>query len=79
MKVVYAYAYDAGTERNDELCGSIPGPSFVECGGSGGGAQVGDGEGVVTVHSGIHGIGDLEPSLRDWDNPVARVTIRKVL
>ena len=79
MKVVYAYAYDAGTEQNDELCSSIPGPGFVECGGQGGGAQVGDGEGVVTVHSGIHGIGDLEPSLRDWDNPVARVTIRKVL
>ena len=24
MKVVYAYAYDAGTEANDELCSSIP-------------------------------------------------------
>ena len=79
MKVVYAYAYDAGTEQNDELCSSIPGPGFVECGGPGGGAQTGNGEGVVTVHSGIHGSGDLEPRLRDWDNPVARVTIRKVL
>ena len=76
MKVVYAYAYDAGTEQNDELCSSIPGPGFVECQGPGGGAQVGNGEGVVTVHSGIHGIGDLRPELRDWRNPVARVTIR---
>lgn len=32
MKVVYAYAYDAGTEQNDELCSSIPEPSFSECG-----------------------------------------------
>ena len=78
-KVVYAYAYDAGTEQNDELCSSIPGPSFGECGGPGGGAQVGNGEGVVVVHSGIHGVGDLLPHLRDWRNPVARITIRKVM
>ena len=78
-KVVYAYAYDAGTEQNDELCSSIPGPSFGECGGPGGGAQVGNGEGVVTVHSGIHGVGDFLPHLRDWRNPVARITIWKVM
>ena len=79
MKVVYAYAYDAGTEQNDELCSSIPGPFFSECGGPGGGAQVGNGEGVVTVHSGIHGVGDLRAHLRDWRNPVARITIWKVM
>ena len=78
-KVVYAYAYDAGTERNDELCSSIPGPSFSECGGPGGGAQVGNGEGVITVHSGIHGVGDFLPHLRDWRNPVARITIWNVM
>ena len=78
-KVAYAYAYDAGTEKNDELCSSIPGPFFRECGGPGGGAQVGNGEGVVIVHSGIHGVGDLLPHLRDWRNPVARITIWKVI
>ena len=78
-KVVYAYAYDAGTEQNDELCSSIPGPSFSECGGPGGGAHVGNGEGVVVVHSGIHGVGDFLPHLRDWRNPVARITIWKVM
>ena len=77
-KVVYAYAYDAGTEQNDELCASIPGPFFNECGGPGGGGQAGNGEGVVTIHPGIHGIGDLPPSDRDWRNPVARITIRNV-
>lgn len=30
-------AYDAGSERNDELCVSIPGLFFAECRGSGGG------------------------------------------
>ncbi len=75
---VFSPAYDAGTERNDELCASIPGPFFIECGGPGGGAMVGGGEGYVHIHAGIHGIGDLRPALRDWRNPVARITIRRV-
>ena len=29
----YARAYDSGSEVNDELCASIPGPDFEECGG----------------------------------------------
>lgn len=72
-------AYDSGSERNDELCASIPGPSFVECGGPGGGAKPAGGEeGYVHIHAGIHGIGDLDASLRDWRNPVAQITIRRV-
>ena len=73
-----ALAYDAGTERNDERCASIPGPNFAECNGPGGGARVGGGEGAVTVHNGIHGIGDLRASERDWRNPVARIVIRRI-
>ncbi len=72
----FARAYDAGSERNDELCASIPGPFFAECGGSGGGARVGGGEGFAHVHNGIHGTGSLPAALRDWRNPVALVTIR---
>lgn len=72
-------AYDAGSERNDELCASIPGPSFAECGGpGGGGAPTGGEEGYVHVHAGIHGIGDLNTAERDWRNPVARIVIRRV-
>ncbi|MBI2688527.1 MAG: spondin domain-containing protein [Acidobacteria bacterium] len=80
---VFAPAYDAGTERNDELCASIPGPGFVECAtpsnpsGNGGGAQVGQGEGYVHIHAGMHGVGNMSASMRDWRNPVARVTIRR--
>ena len=76
-KVVYAYAYDAGTEVNDELCASIPGPDYPECGGAGTGGAPGGGEGMVLIHSGIRGDGDFGRN-RDWKNPVARITIRKV-
>jgi Spondin_N len=71
-----AIAYDAGSEVNDELCSSIPGPFFPECGGSGGGARPGNGEGFVHVHRGMHGIGSFQANVRDWRNPVARVTVR---
>ncbi len=75
---LYVPAYDAGTERNDELCASIPGPNFAECGGPGKGGVAGGGEGFVHVHAGIHGVGDLKPALRDWNNPVALITVRRV-
>jgi hypothetical protein len=71
-------AYDAGTERNDETCASIPGPNFPECGGPGSGGSPGGGEGFVHVHAGMHGVGDFAPANRDWRNPVARVTIRRL-
>lgn len=71
-------AYDSGSEINDELCSSIPGPFFTECGGpGGGGAAVGGEEGYVHINAGIHGIGELPPEVRDWRNPVAKVTIRR--
>lgn len=73
----YGVAYDAGSEMNDERCTSIPGPFFDECGGPGGGARIGNGEGFVHVHAGIHGIGDLSASRRDWRNPVVTVSIRR--
>lgn len=71
-------AYDAGSERNDELCASLFAPSIAECGGTGGGGHPGGGEGFVYIHNGVHGVGNLNPALRDWGNPVARVLIRRV-
>ena len=70
-------AYDAGTERNDELCASVPGPPSV-CGGEGFNASREGAEGFVHIHAGIHGIGDLEAADHDWRNPVARISIRRV-
>jgi predicted small secreted protein len=76
---LYSPAYDAGSEVNDELCASIPGPFFDECGGPGGGGiPAGGEEGYVHIHAGIHGIGDLDASQRDWRNPVAKISIRRV-
>ncbi len=68
-------AYDAGTEINDELCISIPGPPFL-CAGEGYNDE--GGEGYVYIHPGIQGNGDLVPADRDWNNPVAIITIKKV-
>jgi hypothetical protein len=76
--VMLVPAYDSGSERNDETCAAIPGPMFAECGGSGGGARVGGGEGFVHIHAGMHGIGSFTPAQRDWRNPVARITVRRV-
>lgn len=79
MMALISPAYDAGSEVNDEKCMSIPGPSFAECGGPGGGAMaVGGEEGYVHIHAGIHGIGDLVAADRDWRNPVAHIVIQRV-
>ena len=66
--------YDAGSEPNDEICANIPGPV---CQGEPGSPGAG-GEGVVHIHAGIHGIGDLDPAIYDWRNPAARVTIERM-
>ena len=70
----YATAYDAGTEPNDELCTHIPGPP---CNGEGL-SEGTDGEGFVHVHPGIHGVGDLNASERDWQNPVAQIRVHAI-
>lgn len=87
MRSLVSPAYDAGTERNDEICrsgdpkGSIPGPDCMTPPPSGLGAAENF---VVHIHSGIHGVGggvptsNLNPATRDWRNPVAKITIRRV-
>ena len=72
--VVNATAYDAGSEDNSEDCAYIPGPPC----GNGGVRDTDGAEGYVYIHSGIHGIGDLEPAEFDWGNPVATVKIERL-
>lgn len=72
---VYSPAYDAGTEANDELCVSIPGPPSA-CAGEG--FNPTGGEGYVSIHPGIHGVGDLAEAVYDWRNPVAKITVREL-
>ncbi len=75
-KTYYSPGYDGGTEPNDEWCMHIPGPT---CGGAGPSpGEHPDDEGYVHIHRGIHGVGDLNPSVYDWRNPVAKITITRV-
>lgn len=69
-----AATYDAGSEDNNELCIDIPGPP---CGGTNA-TIVGDGEGFITIHNGVSGVGDLVPSHLDWRGATAIVTINRV-
>ena len=71
--VVDARAYDAGTEFNSEQCAFIPG-----CGGGGVHDDTTDAEGYVYIHSGIHGIAELDPAEYDWRNPVATIMVQRV-
>jgi hypothetical protein len=65
-------AYDAGSERNNELMSHIPGP----CCGS---AFVRDPEGaLIRPHEGVTGRGDLSPGQYDWDGAVARITVERI-
>jgi hypothetical protein len=63
-------AYDAGSERNNQLAAFIPGPCCNH-------PFVRDPEGqLIRPHEGITGRGDLDPALYDWADPVARFTIQ---
>ena len=66
-------AYDAGSEENDELCANIPGPA---CPGSPNGRV--EEAGLIHIHNGIHGIGNLDMTAYDWRNPVADITIKRM-
>lgn len=86
----FSPAYDAGSEFNDEICDNIPGlPGVPGCSPIDNNTDFsvpdpnpeggpGAGEGYVHVHTGIHGIADLEPSIWDWRNPVAKITVRRI-
>ena len=67
-----ANVYDAGSETNDELSSTVAGL------GGEGYSPNNTGEGFVTIHNGIHGIGDLVPSIHDWNNPAAKIVIERM-
>jgi hypothetical protein len=64
-------AYDAGSERNNELKSHIPGPC---CGNAFVRAPEGN---LIRMHEGITGRGELDPATYDWDEPAARITIER--
>ena len=67
-------AYDAGTELNDELCISLPGPG---CGPDPGDPS-NNGEGYVYISPGILGVGDLDADALAWNDPIAIIQITRV-
>ncbi|MGB7860958.1 MAG: spondin domain-containing protein [Acidimicrobiia bacterium] len=73
-RTFYAYAWDAGTERNTEAYTDLVPP----CDGSG---QTGVSNpalaenGRVHLHRGIKGIADLVPSVHGWQGPVVKIVI----
>lgn len=71
---------DAGSEENNELCTSIPGPA---CPADTGNVASGNGEGFVHVHRGFFGVtagqeNGLSESGYDWRNPMMRVSLDRV-
>ena len=69
-----ANVYDAGTEFNSESCDFIPGPPC----GNGGVRNPENAEGFVTLHSGLHGVGDLDVTTLSWSNPGAIITVKQI-
>ncbi len=73
-------AYDAGTEADDEAPGSIPGPAD---GGEGFNAARDDDADRVSMHAGVLTAMDTLPTSvlteqHRFDNPVARIRVRRV-
>ena len=74
-------AYDAGSEQNTENCQDIPGPP---CDDGSNEHPADDPADYVHIHAGIHGfnpegdVSSLNPAVSDWNNPVAKITIRRV-
>jgi Spondin_N len=69
--VLRRVAYDAGSERNNELAAFIPGPCCNN-------PFVRDPEGeLIRMHPGIVGVGDLDPAVYGWEEPVAEITIER--
>jgi len=67
-----ADAYDSGSETNDELSSTVAGL------GGEGYSPNDSGEGFVHIHNGVHGVGDADPTVLDWRNPVAEIVIERV-
>ena len=74
--VLQVPGYDSGTEENNELCASIPGPA---CASVEGNIASLNGEGFVHVHRGFFGVGDLPAPGYDWRNPMMRVEMEPKL
>ncbi|NGN97709.1 hypothetical protein G5S52_08510 [Grimontia sp. S25] len=80
--VIKANGYDAGTEANDELAGSVPTPPFITFGEGGTGVDTEVANETVHIHPGnlgdtdaTGGLSDFDSTKHRWLNPVAIITV----
>ena len=69
-KTYYLRSYDAGSEENTELIAHIPGQGNPFMGNS-----TND---KIKYHPGLLGVGDLDPTVFGWNEPVAKLTITRI-
>ena len=82
----HAAGYDAGTENNTERSADIvdpcsalgPAPLAGDPNGNEDAAVDTSPHGTIHHHPGIVGGADLSPSMHDWTNPVAEITIERI-
>jgi len=82
--MLYLNAYDAGTEINTEdfgdlvpPCPPLTGVTSTKPGSGMSNPALAEG-GVIRTHSGVVGSVDLDDSIHDWTDPVAKITIRRI-
>ena len=78
---VYANAYDAGSELNEESIDTVGALGATDDDPTTGSGINENGEGYIHVHTGIHGIGGpggLDADMYDWRNPVVELTIERI-
>jgi len=78
---VYANAYDAGSELNEESADTIGALGASDDDPETGEGINENGEGYIHIHAGIHGIGGpggLDAAAYDWRDPVVEVTIKRI-
>jgi hypothetical protein len=78
---VYANAYDAGSELNEESADTVGALGATDDDPTTGNGINENGEGYIHVHAGIHGVGGpdgLDAATYDWRNPVVEVTIERI-
>ena len=74
----YLRSYDAGTERNTENREDlVPAPFCGEGGGTGESNPELAENGVIKRHRGIEGVGNIDPAVFDWKDPVVKVTVTR--
>ena len=79
--IVYANAYDAGSELNEESADTVGALGATDDDPMTGDGINENGEGYIHVHAGIHGIGGfngLDAATYDWRNPVVEVTVERI-